>query len=171
MIAQGCFIQERGYKMLGFQNSAFQLACILCLLICGGVWMSVPTTNFGECRAVYSAFGTMFAYIATQLIVAHMSKVPFQPSLWALGVLLVGAINAHFVFFSSYGFAYGALLCSLWAYLHYVVCTINQICDFLDIPCLTIKDKKEKWRTWGQFFYPDQDYLHFIVLEQTNLSV
>lgn len=128
--------------MLGFRNAASQLAFLLCFLSFGGMWLLAPTSQLGECRAVYSGFGTVFAYVATQLILAHMAKVPFQPPLWAPGVLLVGAINAHFSFFSKSGFAFGVLLCSNCLYLHYVVSSINQICDFLNISCLTINGKK-----------------------------
>ncbi len=39
--------------------------------------------------------------------------------------------------------AYAVNVLVVFGYLHYVVTVVGEICAFLDIPCLTIRQKKE----------------------------
>ncbi|GMH39591.1 hypothetical protein BSKO_07489 [Bryopsis sp. KO-2023] len=134
--------KERGNKELGGRNAAWHLGCMLFVIGFGSLWVLEPPSSAGECRAAFTTFGTAYAYIATQLIVAHMSKIAFEPSPWAMGILFLGAVNTRLLIVNKLVFAFGALGVTAFGYMHYIVSIVRQICQFLDIWCLSIKARK-----------------------------
>lgn len=134
--------QERGQKALGAKNALWHIAVLLTLISTGGFWIAHRTFARGECRAAFTTVGTAFSHTATELIVAHMAKMPFHPSVWPYLVLIAGALHAHWPVISTFNFALGALVLVVIPYMHYVMSIVNQICAFLNINCFTIQPLK-----------------------------
>lgn len=130
-------IKEKGQKHLGKRNAILHLFMIGIVLGSGFVW--ILKTNGNHCRLVFSAYGTIFALFATQLIVAHMAKTSFQPSLLCLMTLLFGAMNSTFPIVDPFLFAIVVCLVYNALYFHYTYVVVQQICKYLDIWCLMIK--------------------------------
>ena len=77
--------------------------------------------------------------MATQLIVAHMCKEPFLPSPWAMGLLLLAALNSTFLWLPTTPVSWAVCVVMVLGYLHYVLSVVDQICSYLGIQCLRIK--------------------------------
>lgn len=85
------------------------------------------------------AYGLAYAYIATQLIMDHMSKEPFTPP-WALLLLTCAfAANCTLHLVPDHLVAYTLTPIITIMYLRYVLGVIHEVCAFLGIKCLTIK--------------------------------
>lgn len=134
--------KERGHKELGRPAAAFHLAALLLLLLPGCIWLADGGGARGQCRFAMESFGVVYALTATQLIVAHMAKEPFEPSLWAILCLAAGAANSRLALFDPYVVAASLAGLTTVGYLHYVLSVVNQICGYLGIRCLTITKKK-----------------------------
>lgn len=133
--------KERGHKQLGQGSAAAHLVLMVAMVALGGLWLWQPTDQLYLCRAENIGVGIAYALFASTLIMAHMCKEPFQPPMWALVVMGLGIMNKvlHVVDPLQLTICLDVLL--LAGYLHYVVVVINQICEHLDINCLTIKPK------------------------------
>jgi ethanolaminephosphotransferase len=70
---------------------------------------------------------------------AHMAKEPFEPSLWAISCLALGAVNSRLRLVDAYWAALLLAAVSIGGYLHWVTSVIAEVCAFLNIRCLTIK--------------------------------
>lgn len=114
---------------------------MVAMVALSGLWLWQPTDQLYLCRAENIGVGIAYALFASTLIMAHMCKEPFQPPMWALMVIALGIMNKvlHVVDPLQLTICLDVLL--LAGYLHYVVVVINQICEHLDINCLTIKPK------------------------------
>jgi ethanolaminephosphotransferase len=88
---------------------------------------------------VQGTFGVVYALAASQLIMSHMAKEPFEPSLWAISCLAVGAVNSQLRLVDTYWAAIFLAAVSVGGYLHWVTSVIAEVCAFLNIRCLTIK--------------------------------
>jgi hypothetical protein len=80
---------------------------------------------------------------ASKLIMDHMAKEPFEifwSPILAL-VMLLGLNRAAVVNSEILGWSFAVLMVA--CYLHYVISTINEICAFLGIRCLTIKPRRD----------------------------
>jgi len=155
--------RERGHKQLGRAAAAVHLVALLSVLVAGAALLGDDDASAvpGLCRAQMALFSVAYAHAATRLIVAHMSKEPFDPGFMVtvapmvVGVVvsrIPGALDA-LVLRPVWGGLFGAeppdvgaaratvglLLLAAAGYLHYVVVVIRQICAYLDINCLTIK--------------------------------
>jgi hypothetical protein len=158
--------RERGNKQLGRLAAAVHLLALFATLVAGAALLGDENARFvpGLCRAQSALFSVAYAHVATRLIVAHMSKEPFEPGFgttvlpMVLGVIvsripgivdevilrpLSGSRVAEALALPATVGATEAtcflLAVATFAYLHYVVVVIRQICAYLDINCLTIK--------------------------------
>ncbi len=114
------------------------------LLALGCIWLWQPCEEQWLCRLETVNWGLTYAFVASQLIMAHMCKEPFEPAMWAIGQMALGAVNRRLHVVDPLALTAGLTALVLLGYLHYVLVVIGQICDFLDINCLTIKKKKEE---------------------------
>lgn len=160
--------RERGHKQLGRLAAAVHLLALLATLVAGAALVGDGNARFvpGLCRAQSALFSVAYAHVATRLIVAHMSKEPFEPGFGATVLpMVLGVIVSHVPWIvdelvlrplsatkigeslplslpESVGPAEATwflLGVATVAYLHYVVVVIRQICAYLDINCLSIK--------------------------------
>lgn len=131
--------QERGNKQLGRFAAIVHLLSLGVMLVLGAVWLLDGDHVPGQCRAVKGSFGVVYALAASQLIMAHMAKEPFEPSLWAISCLAIGAVNSRLRLVDPYYASVFLVAVIVGGYLHYVTSVIAEICAFLNIRCLSIK--------------------------------
>lgn len=118
---------------------------LMAMLVLGALWMGSLQCQhtMTTCRLVLATWGITYAMIATQLIMVHMAKQPFQPALWPYAVLAAGSGGCRWLSPISDGgallLAAAALGVSTIMYMHYVITCIRQICKHLGIYALTIK--------------------------------
>jgi ethanolaminephosphotransferase len=136
-----CAVQERGNKQLGQNSAAAHLALIVSCVGLSGLWLWQPCETPYLCRLQSMGVGVTYALFASQLIVAHMCKEPFDAPLWAMTLMALAIINKVMRIVDPLRFTLGVDVLLLVGYLHYVVVVINQICAHLGIYCLTIKPK------------------------------
>lgn len=103
-----------------------------------------PARAAVACRLAALAFGLVYALVATQLIMDHMCKEPFQPPLLAGVVLLVASVNSVVEVIDTRVVAAGSAVLLLGYYLWYVTTIVNQVCAYLGIMCYTIQAKPHK---------------------------
>lgn len=131
--------REQGHKQLGKQHAASHLLQLLLMFALGGMLLMLPHPAPGQGRVVMGTFGVIYAMQATKLIMAHMSKEPFEVAAWPL-VAMAAQIANHFLGWLDpvlLGYSVNAVVVA--GYLHYVISMINEICAFLKIPCLTVR--------------------------------
>jgi ethanolaminephosphotransferase len=119
------------------------LALIVSLVGVGCLWLWQPCVTPWLCRTQNATFGLVYALFASQLIVAHMAKEPFAPNYAVLLLFAGAALNRSVQWVQPHAVTWVVFVLVLSAYLHYVVSVIRQICGHLDIPCLTIRPKKQ----------------------------
>lgn len=97
------------------------------LLALGAIWLWAPCAEPWQCRLQSANFGITYAFVASQLIMAHMCKEPFEPHVWLVLQLALGAVNAWLQLVDPVLLA--GVLCGLVlaAYLHYVLTVIGQV--------------------------------------------
>lgn len=95
----------------------------------------------GHARIVGLTWGLVYAVFASQMILSHMSKEPFVPYPWALGVLIVGCANTLLHIAPPLLVDTVLLALTFLGYGHFVSSVILQICEHLGINCLTIKKR------------------------------
>ncbi|RUS20467.1 choline ethanolaminephosphotransferase [Endogone sp. FLAS-F59071] len=98
--------------------------------------------------------GCSFGYQVGLIILAHVTKAPFPFMNLMMVPLIVGCVNANLPviagiqpFFTGdkeAPFLWAAFAFSLAYYLHFSISVINDLCDYFDINCLTIKHKKQE---------------------------
>lgn len=116
----------------------------------GSPYSNLLTDNHLTLLCVILSF--VFGRMTTKIILAHLTRQPFPYWTGLLLPLIGGALLVNLPFFGFgpvspevehyYLWAYFAIAVVVyfrWAYL-----VINAICNYLDIPCLTIRE--EKWR-------------------------
>jgi hypothetical protein len=128
-------LQERGHKQLAKGAAAAHFVIIITLLTLGCIWLWRPCEELYLCRAQNAGFGIAYA------LMAHMCKEPFQAPLWAIVCLALGNLNKLLRLYNPLTVTLAIDAALLVGYLHYVLVVINQICEHLDIYCLTIKRK------------------------------
>lgn len=67
------------------------------------------------------------------------AKEPFRPSTWPYWVIAAGTLNAYLRILPVMPFSIALAVGGCAAYLHYVLCVVDQVCMHLNIRCLTIK--------------------------------
>lgn len=75
-------LQERGHKQLGNGPAFGHFIILTMLLALGATWLYQPCGDQWTCRMQNATFGLTYALVASQLIMAHMCKEPFDPHLW-----------------------------------------------------------------------------------------
>jgi ethanolaminephosphotransferase len=95
-------------------------------------------------RSVMSTFGIVYAWEATQMIVAHMTKEPIVTTWWPTAMMALAYLNTHLAALDPALIPFLINIAVVAGYLHYVTSVVNEICAFLDINCLTIKHKASK---------------------------
>ncbi len=88
------------------------------------------------------AFGLLYALEATKLVMDHMAKEPFGIFWWPVWLLGALVLNNMIHIINPALAAWLTAAAAVAGYLQYVLSIIDQICQFLDINCLTIKHKK-----------------------------
>jgi ethanolaminephosphotransferase len=134
-------LQERGHKQLAKGAAAAHFVIIVTQLVLGCMWLWRPCDQLYLCRAQNAGFGIAYALMASQLIMAHMCKEPFQAPLWAIACLALGNLNKLLHWYDPLTVTLALDAALLAGYLHYVLVVISQICEHLDIYCLTVKRK------------------------------
>lgn len=133
-------VQERGNKELGIAARVVQVAEKVALGATALVWLQL--SHSGSARNVLSTFGVMYAWEATQLIVAHMTKEPIVTTWWPTAIVALSAANAYVGVVEPGLVAVIVNGVIIVAYLRYGICVVGEICEALNINCLTIKHKK-----------------------------
>ncbi len=106
-----------------------------------GLLLASWTSDATLCRASFSTFGVLYALAATQLIVAHMAKEPWAPSLVAVALPALTLAAAVGGWPSRPRLVVTAHVLALAVYANYVKNVIAQICAHLGVRCLTIKPR------------------------------
>jgi hypothetical protein len=70
---------------------------------------------------------------------AHMAKEPYTLTIWPVVLLAAYLVAARLHLLSPALLAWGLFVIVSAAYLQWVVAVVDQICNYLDINCLTIK--------------------------------
>lgn len=132
--------KEQGSKQLGTGHAAAHLAQLACFFLLTGVLLSMSADAApGQGRVALLTFGITYSLQATRLIMAHMSKEPFEVAGWALVAIALQIANQYVLWLDPVLVSYSVCAVVIVGYLHYVVCVINEICAFLQIPCLSVK--------------------------------
>ncbi len=72
----------------------------------------------------------------------HMAKEPFEALGWPLALLALNIAGRRAAVPWLAAYVWGVAAIMLAGYLHYITSAINEICAFLGIACLTIKQAK-----------------------------
>lgn len=125
---------------------------VTALLACFVLWMTAGGARImadGQAYvALYCAFGLMFAYTVGLLIVAHVTKARFPYVNLAIGLAILGTVDARLpipLLQSSLSgvraAAYGVLLLSFVLYGHFVYDVITTITKETGKPCFWVPDR------------------------------
>ncbi|KAJ1988193.1 hypothetical protein H4R33_002525 [Dimargaris cristalligena] len=116
------------------------------------LWLDASTGLLTQHLVAFFAFVTFgFGYTVGRMIVAHVTKASFPIFNMMFIPILVGAVNANlaqrglphlFPLAQEHYYVYFCVAYAVVVYLHFAMTVINQICQYLDIWCLTIKHKK-----------------------------
>jgi ethanolaminephosphotransferase len=132
--------REHGHKQLGKAAAAAHIAQLALFFALGAAMLGVAAPQqLGQARVANATFGILYALQATKLIMAHMSKEPYEVTAWPLVLLAVQVANHVVPFADAALLNYSVCAVSLVLYLHYVVSMVREICAFLCIPCLTVR--------------------------------
>ncbi|CAG8588958.1 7753_t:CDS:2 [Paraglomus occultum] len=150
------------YKACAQRSTSFlatlpQLFSIVLYSLCGYLWLASPHSYiFRDQHFILFALttGIVFGRVATKIILAHVTKMPFPMYTVLLIPLLVGALltnipvwlktdtiltpKAEYYYLWSY-FGFAAI-----AYTHWANLVISRFCSYLGINCLTIPASKKQ---------------------------
>ncbi|OZJ04731.1 hypothetical protein BZG36_01822 [Bifiguratus adelaidae] len=126
----------------------------ICSLLAYAWLVASPTLVTEHCVLWSLYIGLSFGYTVGQVITAHVTKAPFPYVNIMMAPLMIGAVNANLPFLANTKPFYSGLnevlyvvACfgfALFMYALFALSVINDICDYFDINCLTIKHKEEK---------------------------
>nr|BAU37047.1 ethanolaminephosphotransferase [Chlamydomonas sphaeroides] len=133
---------ERGHKELGTGARLKHLAYGLTLVGLGTAYLADTNLQPWQARVAALLYGLVYATVATQLIMDHMSKEPFRPPLVPLAVLAAATANSFLQLADGRLVAFGGSAIMLVYYGIYVTSIVNQVCAFLGIHCLSITTKR-----------------------------
>ncbi|CAO3659866.1 unnamed protein product [Umbelopsis ramanniana] len=133
--------------LLGF--APFVAACGIAYL-----WLQASPSIVTEHFLPFALYiGASFGYQVGLIITAHLTKAPFPYFNLMLIPLAIGCINANLPaiagiepFFQGkkeLPYLWSCFAFSILVYAHFAISVINELCDYFDIWCLTIKHKKE----------------------------
>ncbi|KAG2485052.1 hypothetical protein HYH03_016150 [Edaphochlamys debaryana] len=133
---------ERGNKELGTQPRLKHLAYVGLLILVGIVYLADDRLQPYQARVSALLYGLVYATVATQLIMDHMCKEPFQPPLVPLGVLIAAMVNSLAQAVDGRALAFALAGFMLVYYSIYATTVISQVTTYLGIRCLTITPKR-----------------------------
>lgn len=137
-----CPVEEKGHKELCRMSQAVQILEKCLLVVTALLWLENSPAS--AARSVMSTFGIVYAWEATQMIVAHMTKEPIVTTWWPTAMMALAYLNTHLAALDPALIPFLINIAVVAGYLHYVTSVVNEICVFLDINCLTIKHKASK---------------------------
>jgi ethanolaminephosphotransferase len=119
-----------------------------------GAWLFSPYSNLlSHNRLVLFCLTMAFVFgrLTTKIILHHLVHQPFPFWTVMLIPLIGGAVLGNLPRFglpmvsptAETWYLRGYFLFALTAYMHWALLTIDRICKFLDINCLTIKKRKK----------------------------
>lgn len=136
--------REIGHKDLGPLSALKHVFFFIILFSLGYLSLNVATGGFYECRATIACFCIAYTTMATQLIIAHMSKDHFRPFWWPLICLGIASINYYTLLVPTEPLIFALLVLMLALYMHFITFVIRQVCDTLGIYCFVIKHDKSQ---------------------------
>ncbi|KAJ3372965.1 hypothetical protein GGF31_001502 [Allomyces arbusculus] len=142
-------------RKCSFREALLQVVPMAVFLTCNALWLASKYSVALEQHTILFivANGIVFGRMATKIILAHVTKMPFpmySTNLLiplAIGTVLVCApyVLGGFVLLTptlETLFLYGYFAAAAWNYLHWAQIVISQFCAFLDIYCLRIKHRR-----------------------------
>lgn len=135
---------EQGSKTLGRPAALSHLLQILWSCFGCGVILMLPIVPKSHSRIIFEIFGVNYALQATRMIMAHMSKEPFQISIWSNILIASQVLNYFTDLVDPVRLSYVVFVWIFVGYSHYIISIISEICAFLDISALKIKSMKKK---------------------------
>ncbi|RUP48453.1 choline ethanolaminephosphotransferase [Jimgerdemannia flammicorona] len=119
------------------------------------MWLHASPTIVTDHLIPFALYiGCSFGYQVGLIIVAHVTEAPFPFVNLMMVPLIIGCVNANLPIIANIQpfftgakeapFLWVAFAFSLVHYLHFAISVINDLCDYFDINCLTIKHKKEQ---------------------------
>jgi ethanolaminephosphotransferase len=147
-------------KKRPFRKALRQLSFMFFVSSAAFAWLWSPHTHARQDHFIlfHMSVGLAFGKMATKIILAHLTKQPFPSFSGLMMPLFIGAalFNALPMLFNidrillhqmETLYLYGFLTAAVVGYANWIYHVINSFCKFLDINCLTIKQKKQKVET------------------------
>uniref|UniRef100_A0A061QV84 Ethanolaminephosphotransferase n=2 Tax=Tetraselmis sp. GSL018 TaxID=582737 RepID=A0A061QV84_9CHLO len=135
-----CPQEERGHKDLSTAGKLTQVLEKAAMGAAALAWLYASPPR--SARAVLSTFGVVYAWEATNLITAHMTKEPVLTTWWPAATMALASANAVAGAVDPALVAFAVNGAVIVAYLHHVVSLVGEICAALNINCLTIRPKR-----------------------------
>ncbi|KAI9222793.1 CDP-alcohol phosphatidyltransferase-domain-containing protein [Blastocladiella britannica] len=148
-----------------FREACVQVVPMAIFLACNAIWLAAPYSIALEQHVILFmlANGIVFGRMATKIILAHVTKMPFP--MFSTGLLIPLAIGAALVLFPSVTgiviltptlesiYIWGYAIAAAITYMHWAVVVINKFCAYLDINCLTIKKRRTGALTYIYYLF------------------
>ena len=131
--------EERGHKELGALAAVKHLLVLIIFFGLSFMFLTGPGEGLFLCRALLTYVCLAYAIIATQLIISHMAKEPWNAFSGPMFGLVAGIVNSRAMIVDQATLMYVLIVLLIAFYLHYVINVVNQVCDFFGIRCLVIK--------------------------------
>ncbi|KAG9299210.1 hypothetical protein G9A89_013858 [Geosiphon pyriformis] len=149
------------YKTCKENNKSFlatapQFFSVILYWLCGYLWLASPFSKILENQHFILfalTLGIVFGRIATKIILAHVTKMPFPMFTVMLIPLFLGALLTNIPVIlkmsepiltptGEYYYLWGYFIFVVIAYLHWALLVINRFCTYLKISCLRIPRRK-----------------------------
>ncbi len=149
--------QDCQKKNKSFRKALGELKFMVYVSLAAYAWLWSPYTVARQNHFIlfHVATGVAFGKMATKIILAHLTKQPFPGYTGLITPLFVGAALFNFVptIFptldtgmlakAEHAYLWAFLVLALVGYGNWIYHVINSFCSYLDINCLTIKQKKK----------------------------
>ena len=131
--------RERGHKELGTLNALKHLLYFVAFFALSFIFLLQPLgAGRYKGRMMLEVVSICYSIIATQVIIAHMAKEAYRPSVAPFLALALGIASWGFGVFPGDVTVYALAATVLAGYIHYVFNVVDQICGHLGIQCLVI---------------------------------
>ncbi|KAI9149682.1 hypothetical protein H9P43_009859 [Blastocladiella emersonii ATCC 22665] len=142
-------------RKCSFREALLQVVPMALFLLCNYLWLASPHSIALSDHVVLFilANGVVFGRMATKIILAHVTKMPFP--MFSTNMLVPLTIGTILVTLPSITgvviltptletlFLWSYFIAATYNYFHWAILVINKFCAFLDINCLTIKKRSE----------------------------
>ncbi|KAJ0171550.1 hypothetical protein K1T71_013100 [Dendrolimus kikuchii] len=131
------------YSILASIRPIWSLLLVTVLTI---VWALKSENNIIDYdpRMFIFLYGTFFSNIASRLIISEMTQQKCEVVCWMFWPLLAGVITSLYQPSLERSVLYTLSACAFLAHIHYGVCVVRQICNYLNISCFTVPKDKRK---------------------------